>query len=499
MAHPVLNQLVALLGPLLTPDFAARPAARQHQLASHPGEDGRWVQKPVALSADYLTFTRETVRGQAGWLTTVELSWTLPQPVTRQELEAALGPGRLVRGSHAEPTDRWDFWPRGTPLRGLVSVFVTAPGSPDRLEMRSILVHRIPPAGFVPAEAAAGKLVVLTDLGATRAQADPWPEPRFVWEKSDLDGLIRRLRPRFAARIPNRIEEDGPPIEVEFVPGRIDDFAPSNAPRLVPALGPVFELRGALREIRAGSLKREEARRQLRPEDLPAPFRKPWREITTRNGPPPDALLSELEPRLEAQARALLDDPGFAAFSGAWRQLAGWAAALDLRAGWRLEVYAAPAESALFLLQEGFLHEERCQPEGVAPRMLLVGAPLADAAFVQRMTTLLEPFELPVATALPADSGAADAVPPPALARVVRRVEHATALWLEAGRPAPVTLEAEVRSALEAACPGAASPELRLARAPQGPDRLEVRMEVAAPAPAPPIFFRYDANWHDYR
>lgn len=491
MAHPAVTRLVALLGPLLSADLEGTPEAAELDLFSHPGVAGQWTARSPYKEFDYVRWQQDDLPGRPGVLTRIEFLFTAPRTIERADFHAVFGPGRRKGGTHAQTTDEWLFWPRGHTHRAVVLVTVPAGAGGERLEVSALTLLRIPPGAFTAEQAAAGKLVVLTDLGATRLQNNPWPEPRFLWAKAGIDDLMTAFRPRFTATIDIPREDGTTPLPIVLEPRRLDDLSDNVVTWFVPETARLHHLLAALDDVTAGRLTGREARGRLGAEAVPAEFRAGWRSATAAKPTGVVDLRTRVTEELNRIRQPLLDHAGFRSFRGAWEQLATWGAQLDLAAGWRLEVYAAAADAAPALLRDGYLYEETHHPEGAPPVAVLLGRPLASPLRAQQVAALTDPLRTPVALEFPQLAPPADPLVIPALERVVRRVER-TFVGRRRAALVPEEMESRFTAALTARHPGAAI-RVTVTRSATAPDQVAIRMTLPASPGHTAALFRYDA------
>lgn len=501
MSVAILGEILSLIGSFLQPDFTATAAARRLGLTQAAGPVGLTRLSPAGLAADYLVARREDLPGHAGCLTSLDFLWSAPPRLAVAELERQFGPGRLVLGTDNEDEDRFEIELRGHPLRGLLVVEFAAGGFGETLLPLRLRLVRILPPRFTPLDAAGETIILLDDLGAL-PDTGLRPFSATLGPLFGPDDLMALIEPIIGGTLANRIAPDQPPLAFEFRPRNLGHLDPAVAPRLLPALAPLYDLRDALRDLASGALKPRELRGRLDLGTLPPDLREATNRLIKEGTPTPTELRIDVEARVAAQGAEFLADGGFQRLARAWHHLGALHASLDAAAGQRLEVYPASARRLVEILRDGPVEEETYHPEGSPPLALVLGPVLADEVdgvlrrelvqWSDRMETpLWFDADVPFRAAPRAERPAAFVLPP--LRKVVRRVET----QFPANAPT-AEIESAVTAALVARQPGA-RPTVRLARGPGGADRLTVTMELPVPSGAAPIFFRYDANWHDYR
>lgn len=502
MPAAIFGEILSLLGAFLQPDFATTAAAQRLGLAQAAGPPGVTRLSPAGFSADFLTARREDLPGRAGFLTTLEFLWAVPPRLAVADLERRFGRGRLVCGTDNEEEDRFEIELRGHPLRGLLVVEFEGGTFGAELEAIRLRLVRIASPVFTPVEAAGETIVLLDDLGVTPDTEESRPRSVTLGPLFGPDDLMALLQPALTGTLPNRIAPGEAPLPFDFRPRSLGHLDPAVAPRLLTALAPLYDLRDVLRDLEAGALKPREVRGRLNIESLPAAFRRSMNASLKGGTPTPAELRREVEAVIAAQGAELPAQEGYGKLARAWQHLAALNASLDAAAGQQLEVYPTPLAQLREVLRQGPIDEEFFHPEGAPLLVFVLGPGLADAVdgpARRELVDLTGRIETPLwyDPATPfrpgdrAERPVAFLLPP--LHKVIRRVET----QFLAGDP-PNAIEAAVTAALVARHPGA-TPTVHLSRAAGTPDRLTVTMELPVPSGAAPIFFRYDANWHDYR
>jgi type VI secretion system protein ImpB len=92
---------------------------------------------------------------------------------------------------------------------------------------------------------------VLADLaGKPSEPLPPVKDRKFVnIDRDNFNDVMSAIGPRLAIRVPNRLQKDGDPLNVELRFRNIDDFNPVALIEQVPALRKLYEGRKRLRDL----------------------------------------------------------------------------------------------------------------------------------------------------------------------------------------------------------------------------------------------------------
>ena len=92
---------------------------------------------------------------------------------------------------------------------------------------------------------------VMADLaGKPSEPLPPVKDRKFVQiDRDNFNDVMAAIGPRLAIRVPNRLQKDGDPLNVELHFKNIEDFDPVSLIRQVPALRKLYEGRTRLRDL----------------------------------------------------------------------------------------------------------------------------------------------------------------------------------------------------------------------------------------------------------
>lgn len=92
---------------------------------------------------------------------------------------------------------------------------------------------------------------IMADLsGQPSEPLPPVKERKFVAiDRDNFNDVMNAIEPRLAIRVPNRLQADGDPLNVELKFHNIDDFDPVALIGQVPALSKLYEGRKRLRDL----------------------------------------------------------------------------------------------------------------------------------------------------------------------------------------------------------------------------------------------------------
>ncbi len=92
---------------------------------------------------------------------------------------------------------------------------------------------------------------ILADLsGKPSEPLPPVKDRKFVYiDRDNFNDVMSAIGPRLAVRVPNRLQKDGDPLNIELRFRNIDDFNPVALIEQVPALRKLYEGRKRLRDL----------------------------------------------------------------------------------------------------------------------------------------------------------------------------------------------------------------------------------------------------------
>jgi type VI secretion system protein ImpB len=94
---------------------------------------------------------------------------------------------------------------------------------------------------------------IMADLSGKPSESEPLPpvkDRKFVQiDRDNFNDVMAAIGPRLAIRVPNRLQKDGDPLNVELRFRNIEDFNPVSLIKQVPALRKLFEGRKRLRDL----------------------------------------------------------------------------------------------------------------------------------------------------------------------------------------------------------------------------------------------------------
>ena len=92
---------------------------------------------------------------------------------------------------------------------------------------------------------------IMADLsGKPSEPLPPVKDRKFVQiDRDNFNDVMAAIGPRLAIRVPNRLQKDGDPLNVELRFRNIEDFDPVSLIRQVPALRKLYEGRTRLRDL----------------------------------------------------------------------------------------------------------------------------------------------------------------------------------------------------------------------------------------------------------
>lgn len=393
MAHPIVPQIVALLGAFLGVDYGSPASVATLGDPVLGGDDSRELYRPHSIRADFILARRENLPFQAGFLEELEFFWTIPQPMHLHDLEAAFGPSILVPGVETESEDVWHFPLRGGEVQGLLMVTATDDRRGEDLLVQSFSLRRHAPEPFAAIPPRGTRLVVVADFKSTE-EPNPWPLPGYIWEKSGVDDLMARWRPEIDIHVINHIEPDHPTVEATFEPTSLDHLHPDWLLRHLPAASAVITLRESLIEMAPAGVDQKELTVKVSADRIPSDLRVQVAALFGQPNADIEAIVASIDERLSRQAETLMSDPGMVAFQAAWLGLEHLAESLDLENGTRLEVYSADLDHAEERLRQTFLATEPFHPEGPPPVGVVLGDVIRPrAADVARLESLSHSLE----------------------------------------------------------------------------------------------------------
>ncbi len=100
---------------------------------------------------------------------------------------------------------------------------------------------------------------VLADLSGMPDKAlPPIPKRKFVQiDRDNFDDVMKKIGPRLAFKVQNRLSEDDTKLNVELRFQGMDDFQPANVARQITPLRKLLELRGSLANLRSSLIGNE--------------------------------------------------------------------------------------------------------------------------------------------------------------------------------------------------------------------------------------------------
>ena len=100
---------------------------------------------------------------------------------------------------------------------------------------------------------------VLADLsGMPEKPLPPIPQRKFVAvDRDNLNDVMKKIGPRLAFKVPNRLNEDDTKLNVELNFESMDDFQPARVAQQITPLRKLLELRNSLANIRSSLVGNE--------------------------------------------------------------------------------------------------------------------------------------------------------------------------------------------------------------------------------------------------
>ncbi len=100
---------------------------------------------------------------------------------------------------------------------------------------------------------------VLADLSGTPDKPlPPIPKRKFIGiDRDNINGVMDKVGPRLAFKVPNRLSEDDTNLGVELRFTSMDDFQPARVAQQVAPLRKLLELRNSLANLRSSLIGNE--------------------------------------------------------------------------------------------------------------------------------------------------------------------------------------------------------------------------------------------------
>src|ERR1700676_2985992 len=100
---------------------------------------------------------------------------------------------------------------------------------------------------------------VLADLsGMPEKPLPPVSKRKFVQiDRDNVDDVMKKIGPRLAFKVPNRLNEDDTKLNVELRFESMDDFQPARVARQITPLRKLLELRSSLANLRSSLIGNE--------------------------------------------------------------------------------------------------------------------------------------------------------------------------------------------------------------------------------------------------
>jgi len=100
---------------------------------------------------------------------------------------------------------------------------------------------------------------VLADLSGMPEKAlPPIPKRKFVAiDRDNVNDVMKKIGPRLAFKVPNRLNEDDTKLNVELRFESMDDFQPAKVAQQVTPLRKLLELRNSLANLRSSLIGNE--------------------------------------------------------------------------------------------------------------------------------------------------------------------------------------------------------------------------------------------------
>lgn len=107
------------------------------------------------------------------------------------------------------------------------------------------------------------KLLVVGALSGKENKSPLSERQRININKENFDRVIKKLSPRLAYSVQNKIKNDGSELKIDLTIEKLKDFHPDHILLKIPALTKLFAMRNLLKDLKAHLLDNPYLRREL--------------------------------------------------------------------------------------------------------------------------------------------------------------------------------------------------------------------------------------------